>query len=244
MKGNMPVTPLSKNDLIAMFTKYIGDSRVISEADLGLVRKFIDEMADNTLAVELLSKAAADNPKKTIQDLVGFDNPDVVVSAQINQGNVSVGAVTDFIKKLYAVENISPAERKLLLHLVCLPNEFVAYEDYKTLMMAADFTDNLGDIYRDLRALFKIGWLRHNKERDSYKIHGLVSKALVEQLQPSEDSVPVLLRSLSRVMERNNPAVEKLDRLRWVRFGKSVLCLLYTSPSPRDQRGSRMPSSA
>jgi len=27
-------------------------------------------------------------------------------------------------------------------------------------------------------------------------------------------------------------------------FGQSKLCLLYTSPSPRDQRGSRMPSSA
>ena len=26
--------------------------------------------------------------------------------------------------------------------------------------------------------------------------------------------------------------------------GKSIICLLYTSPSPRDQRGSRMPSSA
>ena len=26
--------------------------------------------------------------------------------------------------------------------------------------------------------------------------------------------------------------------------GKSTFCLLYTSPSPRDQRGSRMPSSA
>ena len=26
--------------------------------------------------------------------------------------------------------------------------------------------------------------------------------------------------------------------------GKFVTCLLYTSPSPRDQRGSRMPSSA
>ena len=26
--------------------------------------------------------------------------------------------------------------------------------------------------------------------------------------------------------------------------GKSTICLLYTSPSPRDQRGSRMPSSA
>ena len=29
-----------------------------------------------------------------------------------------------------------------------------------------------------------------------------------------------------------------------VDFGKSSVCLLYTSPSPRDQRGSRMPSSA
>ena len=27
-------------------------------------------------------------------------------------------------------------------------------------------------------------------------------------------------------------------------YGGSITCLLYTSPSPRDQRGSRMPSSA
>ena len=27
-------------------------------------------------------------------------------------------------------------------------------------------------------------------------------------------------------------------------FGPVTVCLLYTSPSPRDQRGSRMPSSA
>ena len=29
-----------------------------------------------------------------------------------------------------------------------------------------------------------------------------------------------------------------------VRTGDHIICLLYTSPSPRDQRGSRMPSSA
>ena len=29
-----------------------------------------------------------------------------------------------------------------------------------------------------------------------------------------------------------------------VKSGKKMACLLYTSPSPRDQRGSRMPSSA
>ena len=35
------------------------------------------------------------------------------------------------------------------------------------------------------------------------------------------------------------------DQLKALLFNKiSIICLLYTSPSPRDQRGSRMPSSA
>ena len=42
---------------------------------------------------------------------------------------------------------------------------------------------------------------------------------------------------------RSNPRV--LDQLSKIRaLGMDVACLLYTSPSPRDQRGSRMPSSA
>ena len=45
-------------------------------------------------------------------------------------------------------------------------------------------------------------------------------------------------------------AAEDNEQLRGVlremidRLGQSHFCLLYTSPSPRDQRGSRMPSSA
>ena len=34
------------------------------------------------------------------------------------------------------------------------------------------------------------------------------------------------------------------EKLRWGQVVKIKYCLLYTSPSPRDQRGSRMPSSA
>ena len=39
----------------------------------------------------------------------------------------------------------------------------------------------------------------------------------------------------------NSPDVDTWSADRWV---KDWACLLYTSPSPRDQRGSRMPSSA
>ena len=38
--------------------------------------------------------------------------------------------------------------------------------------------------------------------------------------------------------------VRVCDGLTCQMFGADELCLLYTSPSPRDQRGSRMPSSA
>ena len=38
--------------------------------------------------------------------------------------------------------------------------------------------------------------------------------------------------------------LEKPTSGRVVFDGETVTCLLYTSPSPRDQRGSRMPSSA
>ena len=42
------------------------------------------------------------------------------------------------------------------------------------------------------------------------------------------------------------PSYSLLDRVtsRWKSTGLWKACLLYTSPSPRDQRGSRMPSSA
>ena len=39
-------------------------------------------------------------------------------------------------------------------------------------------------------------------------------------------------------------ATKKLSYAKKKRRGKKASCLLYTSPSPRDQRGSRMPSSA
>ena len=44
-----------------------------------------------------------------------------------------------------------------------------------------------------------------------------------------------------RTYRRQTPLIERhLDRL----FGGLKICLLYTSPSPRDKRQSRMPSSA
>ena len=49
-------------------------------------------------------------------------------------------------------------------------------------------------------------------------------------------------RSLSRAASSQLPRTSNSSGI--VSYRVSTICLLYTSPSPRDQRGSRMPSSA
>ena len=67
--------------------------------------------------------------------------------------------------------------------------------------------------------------------------------------QQSNDQVNALQRSIEALERKNHELIGKLQKAKKVPDGIDVeeliqFCLLYTSPSPRDQRGSRMPSSA
>ena len=55
------------------------------------------------------------------------------------------------------------------------------------------------------------------------------------------DKKPVINKDLWQQLDALN--AERDISWKWVK-GHAGICLLYTSPSPRDQRGSRMPSSA
>ena len=62
-------------------------------------------------------------------------------------------------------------------------------------------------------------------------------------------SIEQLIQRLEAIHEEKNDqalevSIDIFNRLRRNISGRNTLCLLYTSPSPRDQRGSRMPSSA
>ena len=61
----------------------------------------------------------------------------------------------------------------------------------------------------------------------------------VEQVQSQLDSE---WNNLATVTNRINQA--RLDLSNKLESARSQICLLYTSPSPRDKRQSRMPSSA
>ena len=66
-------------------------------------------------------------------------------------------------------------------------------------------------------------------------IRTLVAFVLVISFQPSVDAREYTVASTEAASDDNPGTLEEPLR---------TICLLYTSPSPRDQRGSRMPSSA
>ena len=75
--------------------------------------------------------------------------------------------------------------------------------------------------------------IRHVRERN---LAEAVSTALFAVIS-HEDSKPEILSRIAQT-------TAALTRLKPVWIDKSISCLLYTSPSPRDRGISRMPSSA
>ena len=59
---------------------------------------------------------------------------------------------------------------------------------------------------------------------------GFMDPMLKQMMGTTDEAIPIV----------TSPQVDAM----FVGFGLCNACLLYTSPSPRDQRGSRMPSSA
>ena len=72
-----------------------------------------------------------------------------------------------------------------------------------------------------------------------YKLDGGLSHVLLDEAQDTSPAQWDLIGSLTREFTAGQ-GIEKPQDPRTL----FVVCLLYTSPSPRDQRGSRMPSSA
>ena len=68
----------------------------------------------------------------------------------------------------------------------------------------------------------------------------------VKQFVPTQKPTVVVLGDQSMSMTTRDVGIDGNDQVLQTRAEtiKPLICLLYTSPSPRDQRGSRMPSSA
>ena len=80
---------------------------------------------------------------------------------------------------------------------------------------------------------------------DRERMKSLMNPVSEEPTSPKQDEV-IKEKDKGRPPEQRDKGGEIADipSEAKVNLGEANFCLLYTSPSPRDQRGSRMPSSA
>ena len=71
-----------------------------------------------------------------------------------------------------------------------------------------------------------------------------VNAAILERLEKVVSSLQENSVKMGQLLAVHNEKLAKQGEVDGILFEKIDSCLLYTSPSPRDQRGSRMPSSA
>ena len=75
---------------------------------------------------------------------------------------------------------------------------------------------------------------------DFIKMHGLGNDFVI--IDKRSNNIAITEDIIKRLSDRRTGA--GCDQLITINNTNNQSCLLYTSPSPRDQRGSRMPSSA
>jgi len=219
---NTQVNPLSYDGLLKMFKAIVGEGYpIMAERDHTLLERYIEQVGENTAAIEFLSIAAREY-KLPLSKLLDSN----LETFSIDSESGPKEAIGALVEKLFRANSVSQDQQEVLRYLVCLPDEFVNYADYKDLIDIKKYEARENRSWRfraEVVALSGIGWLRNTTEPESYKLHGLVSKALLPQLKPSEDNVADLLERLSHLLNAQGKASNDLDRFRWISIGKSVL---------------------
>ena len=121
------------------------------------------------------------------------------------------------------------------------PREWVAPDENESLLSSikSKFESQISEAYQTVDKM------------DRYEKMGEIKDAAVEEFvseddSVSEDEVKNYIKKIekSTVRERILAGEPRIDGRDSSTVRELAICLLYTSPSPRDQRGSRMPSSA
>ena len=102
-----------------------------------------------------------------------------------------------------------------------------------------------------------LGWTRDGSRQDMNQYKNSIADFVLKNSAEDPHRWSQILEGIIRCNPRvTTIAFETMNRIAanstdvsgrsalWTELNKLIICLLYTSPSPRDQRGSRMPSSA
>ena len=120
--------------------------------------------------------------------------------------------------------------------------------DHRGVLTMAPLLDRVSSAVVSIEVISKVPEVEMSPERQEFLEHffGKKSPFNTPQRPRGSSGSGVILDAKNGYVITNHHVVENADEinLTLADYRNVSACLLYTSPSPRDQRGSRMPSSA
>ena len=220
---------MDKNEIIKELKSKLGNSPEENDKILRAEgEKFAKEGNIEGLNIvgEMILDNMPDDRKKEIERLTHIDG----IRLDLYHKNI-----VDFISERKIVEAVPLAERlykKIIL-------DYAPTEKAKFVSLRNPFEDNLCQtLFKDDRVL--------NRTPFDFSEYITTYAYLLVETGANVDAIPILEKAIEYNPVDVGPRFELCEIYKIIRNKKMVLevCLLYTSPSPRDPKTSRMPSSA
>ena len=143
---------------------------------------------------------------------------------------IRYGLIPEFVGRLPVIATLEELDEKSLVRILTEPKNALA-KQYQRLFQMEDCDLEFRD--DALKAIAKKAMERKTGARG---LRTLLEKTLLDTMYdlPSNEDISKVVIDKSVIDSSNKPLLI---------YGKNKSCLLYTSPSPRDQRGSRVPGS-
>ncbi|MEO1259853.1 MAG: tetratricopeptide repeat protein [Bacteroidota bacterium] len=202
------------------------------EKDDHMVEQMIKSMDYHTLAIEVTAKTAQAKELSLLQlfnALVkkGLQfSEDTSIKLDHNKRE-KIHSILGYFYSVFELTNLSQDEIWLLAQFSVLPASPIPYQDNQLeniqeflKLSARPERDQLTNVLNNLVAQ---GWLQHDEEADSFKMHQLIQEVLRNRLKPDYEYCQSLVDSIIDNTAIPSPGGNPVPKLRFLEYGKSLL---------------------
>lgn len=219
---------LPEDAAIALFKQHYGSSNM-SDGDIAALVAIVDF---HSLTIELLAKTAV-RLNMTAAQLIQTIDQDLqqgVYLKQEQQGQKSE-RVRSCLNSIFHLSFPNKNQQWLLRQFLCLPGEYIPFSRLKYLLVEqgnfvveeASELSSEDMLFDTLASLRENGWLLHNKESGSYKMHQVVKAVVMDQLGLEVNHVYQLLKLNARLLQSDQGKPEDGGKYKWLSYGKAAL---------------------
>ncbi len=207
---------LNDEQSIELFKKYYTHEMLCDDD----IRDLVKTVDHHTLTIEILAKTA-EVQRYDINTLKNAIEKELKANVEVSHHSALVEKVSAYLSIVFNMSKLNNDEIWMMKQFACLPSEFLSYNLlYELITGEREAHKNV--FAETLHALKQKGWLLHNAETDSYKMHRIITDVTKKQYEINVGEVESLIEAVAEKLSLDHTKDNPVDKFIWVPFGKTI----------------------